>query len=92
MPAKKNIVPWTSMIAGLAMHWHGGEAIQLLHEMEESGIKPDRIIFVPVLYICIHAGLIEQGHEYFLKMKNVYSIGPSIDHYVEIVADIFTGN
>ncbi|KAK4834779.1 hypothetical protein QYF36_000460 [Acer negundo] len=54
---------------------------QLLHEMEESGIKPDRIMFVPVLYACTHARLIKQGHECFLKMKNVYNIEPSIDHY-----------
>ncbi|KAK3229624.1 hypothetical protein Dsin_001505 [Dipteronia sinensis] len=81
MPAMKNIVSWTSMIAGLAMHGHGEEAILLLHEMEESGIKPDRITFVPVLYACSHAGLIEQGHECFSKMKNVYNIEPSIEHY-----------
>ncbi|TXG50057.1 hypothetical protein EZV62_025932 [Acer yangbiense] len=81
MPATKNIVSWTSMIAGLAMHGHGEEVIQLLHEMEESGIKPDRITFVPVLYACSHAGLIEQGHECFSKMKNVYNIEPSIEHY-----------
>ncbi|TXG50060.1 hypothetical protein EZV62_025935 [Acer yangbiense] len=76
MPAMKNIVSWTSMIAGLAMHGHGEEAIQLLHEMEESGIT-----FVPVLYACSHAGLIEQGHECFSKMKKVYKIEPSIEHY-----------
>ncbi|KAI9156693.1 hypothetical protein LWI28_010725 [Acer negundo] len=58
MPAMKNIVSWTSMIAGLAMHGHREEAIQFLHEMEESGIKPDRISFVSVLYACSHAGLI----------------------------------
>ncbi|KAI9156301.1 hypothetical protein LWI28_004039 [Acer negundo] len=81
MPAMTNIVSWTSMIAGLAMHGHGDEAIQLLHEMEESGIKLDRITFVPVLYACSHAGLIEQGHECFSKMKNVYNIEPSIEHY-----------
>ncbi|KAI9157370.1 hypothetical protein LWI28_021445 [Acer negundo] len=81
MPAMKNIVSWTSMIAGLAMHGHGEEAIQLLHEMEESGIKPDRITFVPVLYACSHAGLIEQGHKCFSKMKNVYNIEQSIEHY-----------
>ncbi|TXG50016.1 hypothetical protein EZV62_025891 [Acer yangbiense] len=44
---------------GLAMHGHGGEAIQLLHEMEESGIKPDRITFVPVLYACSQAGMLD---------------------------------
>ncbi|TXG50022.1 hypothetical protein EZV62_025897 [Acer yangbiense] len=47
---------------------------------EESGIKSDRITFVPVLYACSQAGLIEQGHECFSKMKSVYNIEPSIDH------------
>ncbi|KAD3066513.1 hypothetical protein E3N88_34393 [Mikania micrantha] len=55
MPSKKTIVSWTTMMAGLAMQGYGEEALELFHQMEESGIKPDGITFVSVLYACSHA-------------------------------------
>ncbi|XP_044486213.1 pentatricopeptide repeat-containing protein At1g74630-like [Mangifera indica] len=81
MPEDKSVVSWTSMIAGLAMHGHGEEAIQLFHEMEESGVRPDGITFISILYACSHAGLIEQGSRYFSLMKDVYCLEPTIEHY-----------
>ena len=81
MPENKSIVSWTTMIAGLAMHGNGEEAIQLFHDMEASGIRPDGITFISILYACSHAGLIEQGCKYFSKMKDVYGIEPVIEHY-----------
>lgn len=80
MPEKKSIVSWTSMIVALAMHGYGEEAIQLFHKMEDSGIRPDGITFVSILYACSHAGLIEEGCRYFSKMI-YYGIEPSIEHY-----------
>ncbi|KAJ8772998.1 hypothetical protein K2173_028175 [Erythroxylum novogranatense] len=81
LPDKKSIITWTSMMVGLAMHGHGEEAINLFHEMEESGIKPDEITLISLLYACSHAGLVEQGCEFFDKMKQVYNMEPSIEHY-----------
>lgn len=81
MPDKKSIVSWTSMMVGLAMHGQGEEAIRLFHEMEKSETRPDGITFISLLYACSHAGLIEQGCEYFSKMKDVYNIKPAIEHY-----------
>lgn len=81
MPKKKTIVSWTSMIASLAMHGYGEEAIELFHDMERSGIRPDGIAFLSILYACSHAGLVEQGCMYFSKMTELYGIEPSIEHY-----------
>ncbi|CAL0330628.1 unnamed protein product [Lupinus luteus] len=81
MPVTRSIVSWTSMIAGLAMHGHGEEAIQLFHEMEEAGVRPDGITFISLLYACSHSGMVEQGCAYFSKMKNMYGIEPAIEHY-----------
>lgn len=81
MPGKKSIVTWTSMMAGLAMQGYGKEAIQLFDEMERSGIRPDGITFILLLYACSHAGLIEEGCRYFFKMKEIYGIEPAIEHY-----------
>ncbi|WCJ35943.1 Pentatricopeptide repeat-containing protein At1g74630 [Euphorbia peplus] len=81
IPGKRSIVSWTSIMAGLAMYGHGEEAIKLFQEMEESGARPDGIMFISLLYACSHAGLVEQGCEYFDKMENFYNIKPSIEHY-----------
>ncbi|KAJ8446883.1 hypothetical protein Cgig2_016193 [Carnegiea gigantea] len=81
MPEKTSVISWTTMIAGLAMHGCGMEATQLFNEMENCGIKPDAVTFVSLLYACSHAGLVEQGREYFNKMTTFYGIEPSIEHY-----------
>ncbi|KAL9234797.1 hypothetical protein vseg_009623 [Gypsophila vaccaria] len=81
LPERTCIVSWTSMIAGLAMHGYGEEAIQLFHEMKMCGMWPDAATFVSVLYCCSHAGLVEQGRELFDKMRYAYGIEPSIEHY-----------
>ncbi|KAG8496716.1 hypothetical protein CXB51_007906 [Gossypium anomalum] len=77
----KSVVSWTSMIEGLAMHGYAEEAIRVFHEMEGCGIRPDWITFVSLLYACSHAGLIEQGCNYFSRMKDVYDIEPMVEHY-----------
>lgn len=81
MPKNKSVVSWTTMVAALAMHGHGEEAIQVFHDMEASGIKPDGITFISILYACSHAGLIEEGCEYFSLMIDIYGIKPEIEHY-----------
>jgi len=79
--AEKCIVSWTSMIAALAMHGRADEAIRVFHEMEESGVSPDGVTFISLLYACSHSGLVEQGCAFFSKMRNFYGIEPVIEHY-----------
>ena len=33
----------------------------IFHEMEESGVRPDGITFISLLYACSHSGLVEEG-------------------------------
>ncbi|PIA62679.1 hypothetical protein AQUCO_00200592v1 [Aquilegia coerulea] len=77
----KNIVSWTSMMASFAMHGLGKEAVQLFHDMESSGVVPDGITFVSILYACSHAGMLKEGIGFFHKMQVTYAIEPSIEHY-----------
>ncbi|KAL4555673.1 hypothetical protein LXL04_038300 [Taraxacum kok-saghyz] len=81
MPGKKNLVSWTTMVAGTAMQGHGQEAMELFHQMVDSGIKPDSIAFISILYACSHAGLLDHGCKYFSMMTNDYKIEPSYEHY-----------
>ncbi|XP_076921640.1 pentatricopeptide repeat-containing protein At1g74630 [Bidens hawaiensis] len=81
MPGRKTIVSWTTMVAGLAMQGYGEEALEIFNQMEGSGIEPDGVTFISVLYACSHAGLVEHGCNYFSMMKTRYNIEPTFEHY-----------
>ena len=50
--------------------------------MEREGkVMPNGITFVGILSACSHAGLLDQGLEYFNRMKVVYGIEPGVEHY-----------
>lgn len=77
----KDIVSWNSMIAGLALHGLGSEAIHLFEEMErQKKVKPDSVTFLALLSSCRHSGLIEQAQAYFGSMVEL-GLKPGIDHY-----------
>eukprot|EP01018_Ginkgo_biloba_P019471 Gb_05259 [translate_table: standard] len=78
---RRNVVSWTSMIVGYAMHGCGKEAIHLFEQMQDSGTSPDHVTFVGVLSACCHAGLVNDGWQYFIRMSEDYHITPTIEHY-----------
>ncbi|TXG65571.1 hypothetical protein EZV62_006846 [Acer yangbiense] len=56
----KDIMAWTSMIIGLAMHGHGEEALSTFKRMQEdASVSPDPITYIGVLCACSHVGLVE---------------------------------
>ncbi|CAN6463132.1 unnamed protein product [Victoria cruziana] len=81
MTMNKTIISWTVMIEVLAMHGHGVEAVDIFYEMIESGVEPDGVTFVAILYACSHAGLTRKGIELFNMMKDCYHIEASMEHY-----------
>ncbi|EOA23675.1 hypothetical protein CARUB_v10016882mg [Capsella rubella] len=78
---KKDLVSWNSMLHGLGVHGHGKEAIELFLRMRKEGIQPDKVTFIAVLCSCNHAGLIDEGIDYFYSMEKVYDLVPQIEHY-----------
>ncbi|XP_057847935.1 pentatricopeptide repeat-containing protein At3g26782, mitochondrial [Cryptomeria japonica] len=80
-----NLVSWTAMFAGYAMHGYSKDAFKLFELMKYSGTNPDHISFVCILYACSHAGLVDEGCRYFYYMSDTYSIMPTMDHYVCMV-------
>ncbi|RZC83348.1 hypothetical protein C5167_046136 [Papaver somniferum] len=78
---RKNLITWTTIISGLAMHGKAKEAVNHFQEMEKQGLKPHRVTFLSVMNACSHGGLIEQGREFFEKMINLYRINPDTKHY-----------
>ncbi|KAL2345716.1 hypothetical protein Fmac_007001 [Flemingia macrophylla] len=79
---KKDVVMWTSMINGLAMHGHGNEALSMFQTMQEdSSLVPDHITYIGVLCACSHVGLIEEAQKHFRLMTEMYGILPRREHY-----------
>eukprot|EP01018_Ginkgo_biloba_P030030 Gb_09794 [translate_table: standard] len=83
--ADRNDVSWNAMISGYARHGHGEDALQLFCQMQQAGMKPDRITFVSVLCACSHVGLLDEGCNYFDSMSQIYGITPRVEHYACIV-------
>eukprot|EP01018_Ginkgo_biloba_P008628 Gb_28770 [translate_table: standard] len=78
---KRDVVSWTAMILGYAMHGCGKEALQLFEQMQLSTTKPDHITFIGILSACCHAGLVDDGRQNFVRMTCDYHITPTLEHY-----------
>ncbi|KAL0438469.1 UNVERIFIED_CONTAM: Pentatricopeptide repeat-containing protein, mitochondrial [Sesamum latifolium] len=78
---EKNIKSWSAMIAGYGMHGKAREALEVLSDMIQAGIKPNSITFVSVLSACCHAGLVDQGWHWFCAMQHRFNIEPTVEHY-----------
>lgn len=77
----RNVLTWTALINGLAVHGRGREALRMFNEMKESGLQPDDIIIRAVLVACSHGGLVADGRQVFDSIKNEYNVEPTLEHY-----------
>ncbi|KAL2521286.1 Pentatricopeptide repeat-containing protein [Forsythia ovata] len=82
---ERDRVSWNATIVGYAQNGHGTEALQLFKEMLASGEKPDHVTMIGVLCACSHAGLVEEGRQYFDLMTKTYGLKPLKDHYTCMV-------
>nr|UPT48388.1 pentatricopeptide repeat protein AaPPR15 [Agave angustifolia] len=81
----KDTHAWSAMIVAYAIHGHRITAISLFDKMLKSGIKPDGITFLGLLYACSHSGMVDKGLDFFRSMKTDHLIVPGIKHYGCIV-------
>eukprot|EP01018_Ginkgo_biloba_P026876 Gb_29534 [translate_table: standard] len=58
---QRDVISWTSIIAGYMQNDHYEEALQLFHQMHLAGIKPNAFTFTCVLRACAILGFLEQG-------------------------------
>lgn len=82
---KKNVISWSAMIAAYGYHGQGKIALELFPMMLSSGVLPNRITFVSLLYACSHIGLVEEGLRLFSSMQDDFSIVPDVKHYTCMV-------
>ncbi|XP_057761217.1 pentatricopeptide repeat-containing protein At3g29230-like [Arachis stenosperma] len=78
---KKDLVSWNSMIQGLGIHGRGEKALELFTRMVHEGFEPDKYTFIGLLCACTHAGLVNEGRNYFYSMEKVHGIVPQVEHY-----------
>ncbi|XP_042472538.1 pentatricopeptide repeat-containing protein At5g66520-like [Zingiber officinale] len=86
--SRKNTASWTTIIAGLAKHGCGNEALDLFQRMQENDVeneKPDWLTFIAVLCACSYLGMVDKGLFYFEQMITNHRIIPRMEHYCCIV-------
>jgi pentatricopeptide repeat protein len=84
MPSR-DVVTWTAILGGFAMHGHGREALKHFEQMCDEGVQPDDITFVCVLSACSHAGLVDEGMCLYASMIRDYMIPAKLEHYTCMV-------
>lgn len=57
----KNAVSWGAVISGYAQNGFGGNALEMLLEMQSCGFKPDLVSLVSSLLACSQVGLLKLG-------------------------------
>jgi pentatricopeptide repeat protein len=60
MPSQ-DMVTWTTILGGWAMHGLGKEALKHFEWMCEEGVQPNDITFVCLLSASSHATLVDEG-------------------------------
>jgi pentatricopeptide repeat protein len=76
-----DMVSWTAIIMGYALHGQACHAVSLFEQMEMEGVRPNYVAFVAVLTACSHAGMMNEAWRYFNSMTQNYGIVPGLEHY-----------
>ncbi|XP_068667287.1 pentatricopeptide repeat-containing protein At3g12770-like [Aristolochia californica] len=75
----KDVISWSSMIAGYGLHGKPEEAILLFYKMCELGMHPDYITSVGVLSACCRGGLVDKSMEIYNLLVADYGIVPTVE-------------
>jgi pentatricopeptide repeat protein len=60
---RRDAISWTAMISACAQHGLGKEAINLFWQMEQEGVKPDKVTFNTVLNACASLAVLDKGRQ-----------------------------
>eukprot|EP01018_Ginkgo_biloba_P037415 Gb_09416 [translate_table: standard] len=94
----RNVVSWNAIIGAYTQNGLANVALSFFHQMrlaevtpdvatmmQQTDMKPDHITFICVLSACSHAGLVDEGWQYFDCMNRDYCITPAVKHYACMV-------
>jgi pentatricopeptide repeat protein len=60
---KRNLVAWTSLIAGYSQYGQGQEALSVFSEMQRAGVEPNEYTLSSVLKACAGIEALQQGEQ-----------------------------
>ncbi|KAK7350756.1 hypothetical protein VNO77_09684 [Canavalia gladiata] len=83
--ANKDLVMFTAMIGGYAMHGMSEDALWIFSHMLMLGIKPDHVIFTSILSGCSHAGRVDEGLKIFYSIEKIHGMKPTMEQYACVV-------
>ncbi|KAH7440418.1 hypothetical protein KP509_04G106200 [Ceratopteris richardii] len=72
---------WSLMVKLAGINHQGDIAVRYFEDMLAHGVSPDAIVFTCLLTACFHSCLLAEGKHYFKKMKEVFNILPTPEHY-----------
>ncbi|XP_068655510.1 pentatricopeptide repeat-containing protein At2g20540-like [Aristolochia californica] len=78
---ERNVMTWSAMICGLALHGYGHRALSMFEKMKEANVQPNEITFTGILNACKYTGLVDLGRKNFISMIADYGLEPRIQHY-----------
>nr|XP_017239318.1 PREDICTED: pentatricopeptide repeat-containing protein At4g33170 [Daucus carota subsp. sativus] len=81
-------IAWNSLLGVFAQHGLGRDTVKVFDRMTKAKVKPNSITFGKLLTGCSHAGLVEEGLNYFYSMEMTYGVKPGPAHY-SCVIDMF---
>ena len=82
----RNVVSWSSVIAGYAQEGQGNEALICFSRMQREGLAPDNVTFLCILNACSHSGKLDVAQTYYENMSRKYGISPKVEHHTCMVA------
>ncbi|KAH7288818.1 hypothetical protein KP509_31G044700 [Ceratopteris richardii] len=83
----RNVVTWTTMISGYALHGNIHGALKCYSGMQEEGLKPNEATFLSLLSLCNHLGLVHKGCTFFESMV-LQGVIPAVEHH-HCIMDLF---
>jgi pentatricopeptide repeat protein len=87
--SERDVISWTSMVAGYAHNGFVEQALQTFKQMQRSGLKPDSTTLVTILPACARLGGLEQGmsiHRSILEsnfLSDVVAASALVDMYAK---------
>ncbi|XP_068667088.1 pentatricopeptide repeat-containing protein At4g02750-like [Aristolochia californica] len=81
----RDIVTWNTVLSGAAQQGFGKEAVEIFEQMMADGVLPNQASFIGLLCACSHAGLVEEGWNYFISMSRHFGLEPMEPHYACMV-------
>ncbi|KAF3781213.1 Pentatricopeptide repeat-containing protein [Nymphaea thermarum] len=81
----RDVITWSALISAHAHQGSATKAFQVFYRMKESGELPNEITFLSVLTACSHAGLVDEGFNFYKSMIREHNISPNVKHSACIV-------